>query len=92
MDESGTDEADCQRICARVFDEPLFMPVLMYGSDTIIWKKVRSSIRDLQRDNLTGLLDIKRMDKVPNACIRELWWMKGLMKVFPSSENREYVC
>ena len=45
----------------------------MYGSDTMIWKeKERSRIRDLQMDNLKGLLDIGRMNIFPNAQIKEL--------------------
>ena len=37
----------------------------------------RSRIRDVQMDNLRGLLGIRRMDRVPNARIRELC---GVMK------------
>ena len=35
-------------------------------------EKERSRIMVLQMDNLRGLLGIKKMDKVPNARIREL--------------------
>ena len=49
------------------------MPVLIYGSETMIWKEnERSRIRAVQMDNLRGLLGIRRMDKVLNAWIREL--------------------
>ena len=49
------------------------MPVLTYGSETMIWReKERSRIKAVQMDNLRGLLGIRRMDKVPNARIREL--------------------
>ena len=34
--------------------------------------KERFKIRAVQMDNLRGLLDIRRMDKVPNVRIREL--------------------
>ena len=34
--------------------------------------KERSRIRAVQIDNLRGLLGIRRMDRVPNAQIREL--------------------
>ena len=55
------------------------MPVLTYGSDTMIWrKKERSRIRAVQMDNLRGLLGVWRMDKVPQLC----GVTKGLMKVF----------
>ena len=50
------------------------MPVLTYGSETMIWReKERSRIRAVQMDNLRGLLGIRRMDKVPNAQIRQLY-------------------
>ena len=49
------------------------MPLLTYGSKTKIWReKERSRIRAVQMDNFRGLLGIRRMDKVPNARIREL--------------------
>ena len=39
------------------------MPVLMYDSETMIWKeKERSRIWDVQMDNLRGLLGIRRMN------------------------------
>ena len=41
------------------------MPILIYGSGTMIWKE-RSRIRAVQVDNLRGLLGIRRMDKVLN--------------------------
>ena len=56
----------------------------MYGGETMIWKeKERPRIRAVQMDILRGLLGIRKMDKVPNARIRELSGVtKGLMKVF----------
>ena len=43
----------------------------MYGSETMIWRdKERPRIRAVQMENIRGLLDIRRMDKVPNARIR----------------------
>ena len=51
----------------------LLMPVFMYGSETMIWKEEeRSRIRAVQTNNLSGVLGIRRMDKIPNAQIREL--------------------
>ena len=39
--------------CARVLYETLLVPVLMYGSKTMLWKKkVRFRISAVQRDNL----------------------------------------
>ena len=56
------------------------MPVLMYGSETIIWKEEeRSRVRAVQMDKIRSLLGIRRMDRVPNARIRELCVMvKGV--------------
>ena len=73
---------DLQIECARILQETLLVPVLMYGSDTMLWeKKERSRIKVVQLDNLRGLLGIRRMDRVPNAQIRELCGvLKGLMR------------
>ena len=49
----------------------LLVPVLMYGSETMLWKE-RSRVRGVQMDNLRGLLGIWRMVRVPSAWIREL--------------------
>ena len=55
----------------------LLAPVLMYCSETILWKqKERSRIRAVQVDNIRGLLGIRRMDRVPKARIRELCGVK----------------
>ena len=49
------------------------MPVLLYGSETMVWsEKERSRIRTGQMDNLRGLLGFKRMEGGQNARIREL--------------------
>ena len=49
----------------------LLVPVLTYGSETMIWKeKERSRIKAVQMENLRSLLGIRRMDKVPNERIR----------------------
>ena len=59
--------------CARVLHETLLVPVFMYGSETMIWKKEeRSRIRAVQMDKIRSLLGIRRMDRVPNAWIRKL--------------------
>ena len=48
--------------CARVLYESLLVPVLTYGSETMIWReKERFKIRAVQIDNLRGLLGIRRM-------------------------------
>ena len=49
--------------CAKVLHELLLMPVLTYGSETMIWReKERSSIKAAQMDNHRGLLGIRRMN------------------------------
>ena len=59
--------------CARVLQESLLVLILMYGSETMIGReKERSRIRAVKMDNLRGLLGTRRMDKVPNAQIRQL--------------------
>ena len=48
--------------CAKVLDESLLVPVLTYGSETVIWKEEEMSrIRAVQMDNLRDLLGIRRM-------------------------------
>ena len=52
--------------------------VLIYGNETMIWKKEeRSRFRAVQIDNFKGLLGIGSIDKILNAQIRELC---GMMK------------
>ena len=59
--------------CARVLHEALLVPVLLNGSETMIWReKERSKTRTVQMDNLRGLLGIMRMNKIPNAQSREM--------------------
>ena len=52
--------------------EALFVTVLLYGSETDMKKRERPRIRAVQLDKFRALLDIRRMDRVPNAWIREL--------------------
>ena len=58
----------------------MLVPVLTFGSETILCKeKERSRTRAVQIDNLRGLLGIRMMGRVPNARIRELCGVnKGL--------------
>ena len=53
---------DLQLQCARVLHKTLLVPVLMYGSETLLWKKQRPRIRSAQMDNLKSLLGIRRTD------------------------------
>ena len=58
-------------VCVRVLHQSLLVPVLKYGSDTMIWREnERSRIKVVQMDNLKGLGGIRRIIKVPNARIR----------------------
>ena len=63
---------DLQLVCARVLHETLFVPFLTYDSETMLWKeKEISKIMVAQMENLRGFLGVRRMDRVPNARIRE---------------------
>ena len=65
---------------ARILHKTLLVPPLTYDSETMLWKeKERSRIRVVQMDNLRGLLDIRRMDRVLNAQIRKLYGMTKAM-------------
>ena len=56
--------------CARVLYQAFLLSVLLYGSETMIWKeKEISRIKAVQMNNLKGLLHIRRMDEVPNVGI-----------------------
>ena len=60
--------------CARVLKESLLVPVLTYGSETMIWReKERSRTKIVQMDNFRSPLGVRRIDKVPNARIRQLY-------------------
>ena len=67
-----------------VLHKTLLVPVIMYGSETVLWKeKERSRVGAVQMDNLRGLLSIRSMDRVPNGRIRELCGAKkGLDEKF----------
>ena len=55
----------------------LLVPVLMYGSETMIWMEdERSRIRAVQMDKIRSFLGIRRVDRVPNARIREMCGME----------------
>ena len=60
--------------------ETLLVIVLMYCSETVIWKdEERYRIRDVQTNNILGLVGIRRMDKLPNSRIKDLYGVtKGL--------------
>ena len=62
--------------CARVLYEILLVPFLMYGNETMLQTEERSRIRTVQVDILRGLLGIWRMDRFPNARIREFCGVK----------------
>ena len=69
---------DLQLEYTRIFHKTLLVPVLIYWSRKMLWKKKRSRLRAVQMDNLRGLLGIRRIDKFQNARIRELCEVKGL--------------
>ena len=66
----------CSFECSRALHETLLVPVLMYVSETMIWmEEERSRIRAVQIDKIRSLLGIRRIDRVPNALIREMCGM-----------------
>ena len=52
--------------CARAPHDGLPVHILMYGNETMVWRKIRV----MQIDNVNVMLDIKRIGKVPNARMR----------------------
>ena len=60
-----------------VLHETLLVPVLMYDSEPMFWKKEeRIRIRAVQIDNLRGFLGTRRIYKLPNVRIRLLCGVK----------------
>ena len=56
--------------CAWMLHEAFLMPVLLYSSETMVWRKnERSTIKDLEMDILRGLLGIIKIDRRPNTRI-----------------------
>ena len=46
-------DRDLQLECTMILYETLLVPILMYGSEALIWKE-RSRIRVVQMDNIRG--------------------------------------
>ena len=66
-------------MCARLLHETLLVHVLMYGSETMLWKEKESStIRVVQMDNFKVKLGIRRMERVENARLREFCRVKKI--------------
>lgn len=78
--------------CARVLHESMLVPTLVYGSEVMVWKeKERSRIRAVQMDNLRGMLGIKRVDKIRNEKIKEVYGIKkGVNEVITENILRWY--
>ena len=59
---------------ARVLHKTLHVPVLMYRSETMIWKeKERSRNMMVQRDKIRCLSGIRRMDSLKIRDTRVVW-------------------
>ena len=80
----------------------LLVTVLMYGNEAKIWKEnKRSRIRAAQMGNLRGLLGIRKIDKVLNARIRELYGVthgvderidEGVLRLFDHVNGERQDC
>jgi hypothetical protein len=68
--------------CMKVLHESMLIPVLMYGSESMVWKKrYRDKMQAVQMDNLRGVLGVRRIDKMRNERIRELCGVeKGVLE------------
>ena len=56
-------DKDLQIEFDRVLHEKLLVPVLMYGSEIMLWKEEeKSRIMTVKMDSFRGLLGIRRMD------------------------------
>ena len=61
---------DLQLECAIVFRETLLVAILMYGSDTVLWKEERSRVGAVEMDNLRGLLSIRSPECTDKRVVR----------------------
>ena len=64
----------------------------------MLWKEERARVRAIQMDNLRGTHGIRKMDRVPNARVRELCRVKkgldertdkGVLRWFDHVERKE---
>ena len=53
---SLVNDKSLQLECVRVLHESFLLPIIMYGSETMILREEKSRIRTVQMDNLSGLL------------------------------------
>ena len=59
---------DLRLDCARVLQETLLVPIIMYGSEIMILKEEeRLRMMTVQMDNFRSLLGIQKIDKILNA-------------------------
>ena len=90
---SSVNARGLQLECTRMLHKAMFLPVLLYASETMIWReKEISRILAVQMDNVRGLLGIRRINRVPNARIRELCGVAKRVDekmVRPYQKNRE---
>ena len=57
--------------------EATLLSVLLHGNEKMLWReKEKSRIKVVQIDNLRGLLNIRSIDRVPNARVRVLCGVK----------------
>ena len=74
---------EMQLECTRVLHETLLVPLLMYCSETMLWKeKERYRVMAVQVANLKGLLGIRMMHRIQNARIRELYGVRIAKSVY----------
>ena len=64
--------------CARALHETLFVPILLYGSETMIWREKKIFMtRAVQMDRLRVLMSIRKIDRETNAQIRVMQSEEG---------------
>ena len=61
---------------ARLMHEDLVVPVLIYGSETMVWRRKVLGLGSYGWIIFRCLLGIRRIDKMPNARVRELCEVK----------------
>ena len=66
-----------QHAYARVMHDRLFVPVILHGSNTVLWKdKERYMIRATEVGNLKNLLGLRKIDRMPNTRVSDVGFEK----------------
>lgn len=73
--------------CTRLLQESMLILTLKYSNETEVRKKKKIENKALQIDNLRGMLEVRRIEKIGNKIIRDLSSIKKKSVTEVVSEN-----